>query len=466
MSSSRSSPSLLEKLARQRLTELRAGRARTAAVERLDPGALDLLDFIPAVRANYERPEHLAQILDVFSRTEHSAVKALISAPPQHAKTTTVMMGCAWRLKRNPALSIGYASYSDNIARTKSREARDYAIAAGVELRDDSSAASEWLTTGGGGMHARGIGGGFTSLGMQLLVVDDPHKDRAEAESALARQRVYDWFVSVADTRVHPGGSKIIFHTRWHPDDLIGRLAAEGGWEVYNLPAITETGAPLWHRRPLDFLAERRRQSEYDWWSLWMGAPRPRGGEVFKGVKFYDELPKRFRIGKGLDLAYSAKTRADFSSSVVLVEHDDLYYVVDVRRAHEEVPAFARSLRAADLSWPGRWHWFCSTTERGLAHLLTDEGVKVDDEQASQDKFLRAQPVSVAWNEGRVLVPRDAPWLKDFVEEVTSFTGVTDRHDDQVDALASAFESLRWMPAPRATSGGFETQNPETRPIG
>jgi predicted phage terminase large subunit-like protein len=246
---------------------------------------------------------------------------------------------------------------------------------------------------------------------------------------------------------------------------LIGRLSLETkitddgrtvpAWEIINLPAIREDGTPLWHRRPLSFL-EQHRANDYDWWSLWMGHPRPRGSSVFRGVKFYDELPKRYRIGKGVDLAYTAKTHADWSVGIVLVRGEDehghpLYFVVDVQREQSDVPTFATRLEACDIRWPGAWHWFCSTTEKGVAQLVTARGVHVDPVLATADKFVRAQPVATAWNEGRVLVPRNAPWLKSFVDEIGLFTGVGDRRDDQVDALASAFTSCSQISDPPRT---------------
>lgn len=389
----------------------------------------------------------------LFAEAERREVRALVSVPPQFGKTETILHGCAWLLARHPEWSFGYSSYSSEIVRSKSRSARDYARLAGVQFRDDATSTSEWRTRHGGGMLARSIGGSLTSMGLNVLVVDDPHKDREDAESALSRQRIHDWFTSTARTRVHPGGSIIVCHTRWHSDDLIGRLSKElkpdgsPQWEVINLPAIDAGGNPLWHQRPKSFLDEARRASEYDWWSLYMGSPRPRGTSVFRGVSFYDELPKlRYRVGKGVDLAYTAKTRADWSTSVVMLEANDEYYVTDVRRAQVEAPDFIRELAMVDVVWPGPWHWFSSSTERGLADVVTDLGdlgVVIEAVLATADKFVRAQRFAAAWNDRRVHVPRNAPWLKAFVDELGAFSGVGDRKDDQVDGAVSAFERLQ-----------------------
>jgi hypothetical protein len=151
-------------------------------------------------------------------------VRACVSVPPRHAKTETVLHGIAWLLRRHPDWPVAYVSYAADIARSKSRQARDYAARAGVTLRDDSAALHEWRTPAGGGLLATGVGGPLTGHGVRLLIVDDPFKNRSEADSPTVRETVHGWFTSTAMTRVEPGGSVLVVHTRWHPDDLIGRL--------------------------------------------------------------------------------------------------------------------------------------------------------------------------------------------------------------------------------------------------
>jgi phage terminase large subunit-like protein len=213
-----------------------------------------------------------------------------------------------------------------------------------------------------------------------------------------------------------------------------------------------------------------------------MCSPRLKGESVFRGLTFYDRPPTRYRVGKGVDLAYTAKTRADYSCGLVLLQGGqdeqgrDLYYVSAVKRAQCEVPDFARELAALNVTYPGgAWHWFCSTTEKGVAQVVTADGVHIAPVIATKDKFQRAQAVAVAWNEGRILVPRtlgaalgeqaqpddfdrEPPWLKAFVDELGAFTGVGDRHDDQVDALSSAFETVRHDMGTSSTIPGAGTR--------
>lgn len=459
----------IRQAARQEL----ARRAKTA--ERL-------VDFIPRVSPKYLRPNHLVKLLDVLERTERGPVRAIINVPPRHAKTETLLHALAYRLARRPWENVGYVTYADRVANEKSVFAREYAARAGVVLRDDANRLNRWVTPQLGGAIFTSIGGSITGLGVNVLIVDDPHKDREDAESPAAREKVWNWYIGTALDRVETGGSVVVCQTRWHPDDLTGRLLtqhAQDGWEVINLPALgfdqpdgsrvaDEEGDALWPERwPREELLKKKRD-DYEWRSKFQQSPVGRGGTLFRGAKFYDTLPVRYRVGKGVDFAYTAKTRADFSTAVVLLEHEDLYYVVDVKRAQCEVPDFAGVLAALDIAHPtGSWHWFCSTTEKGVAQLLTDRGVYVEPVLATADKFVRAQPVATAWNEGRVLLPRDAPWLKDFVDELGLFTGVGDKHDDQIDALVSAFESVRYRAEePRIVPGDGSRWSGDERGFG
>ncbi len=409
------------------------------------------------------RPTHLTPLLDLLERTEREPIRAIVNLPPRHSKTETILHSIAYRLARRPWETIAYVTYGHSLAVSKSRLAREYAIRAGLQLRGDAASVHEWRTHEMGGALFTSIGGALIGQGANVLIIDDPHKDRPEAESALAREAVWEWYTGTGYHRLEPGGSVIICQTRWHPDDLTGRLLREQpheNWQVVSLPALgrdvdgtrvaDEDGDPLWPEQwSREALLQKRGINEYEWRSQFQQSPVGRGGAVFRGVRFYSQLPVRYRIGKGIDLAGTAKTRADFSASVVLLEHDDLYYVVDVRRQQSEAPDFAAVLAQVNVMYPtGAWHWFCSTTEKLAAQLLTDRGIQVDAELATADKFVRAGPVATAWNEGRVLLPRDAPWLKAFVNELGMFTGLTDKHDDQVDALASAFHNVRYAHAP------------------
>src|SRR5690606_18685649 len=190
------------------------------------------------------------------------------------------------------------------LANSKSRTARRLAVDAGVSLADDAKTVSEWRTPEGGGLLATGVGGPLTGQGITGLgIIDDPLKNRLEAESALMRDRIWEWFTDVSASRLDPGASAIVVATRWHSDDLSGRLIADG-WEYVNLPAINDDGQALWPERyDLERLREIEKQvGAYTWASLYQGQPVPRGGAVFDGVTTYDALPEGpYRAAVGFD---------------------------------------------------------------------------------------------------------------------------------------------------------------------
>lgn len=265
---------------------------------------------------------------------------------------------------------------------------------------------------------------------------------------------VYDLMVEGAENFVANGF--VVHNTRYHPDDLIGYLwqrdkenpdeKTREGWEYVNMPAIDDDGKALWPEQySVEELNKIRARNEYEWSSMYQGQPRPRGGAVFNGTAFYDELPDEIPNGQsiGIDLAYTAKTYSDYSVLVSCTCYGDKLYITNVRRKQCEASVFAEEIRTEKRLNPSATvFWWIGGIEKGIVTLLKQMGLHIRAEVARADKFVRAQAVASAWNQKRVLLPKDAPWLESFVSEVLSFTGVGDVHDDQVDALAAAYDPL------------------------
>jgi len=219
-------------------------------------------------------------------------------------------------------------------------------------------------------------------------------------------------------------------------------------WVHVRLPAVDASGKALWPERySAAKLAEIREQvGEYVWQSLYQQQPYSRGGQLFSGdVQFYDERPgleRPMRTRIGVDLAYSTRAAADYSVAIVLGEVEGVSYLLDVVRMQVRAPEFRAALGALQARHYGApCLAFIGGQERGILDLFGEAGIHIDGRPATQDKFTRAQPVAAAWNSGRVLVPRAAPWLDAVVSEIVSFTGSGDVHDDVVDALAAAFDA-------------------------
>lgn len=401
--------------------------------------------------------EALADAERALIDPKRDPVFIILSVPPQHGKSTLVYSWLVRLLGRYPYLNHAYITYGAALSKKQSRRALRVAEAAKVSLARDTL--DHWDTGHGGGIAWTSIGGSLTGDPVSgVAITDDPFKDRKEAESPTQRDTVWAFHQDVMDTRCHPQASQIVINTRWHVDDLSGRLIKEQGrveeggqWRVINLPAISVDGLgeerALWPEgRPLDWLRKKRRnRTAYEWASIYQGEPIPKGGSLFEVSTTcrLEDVPTMGRVSVGVDLAYSAKTTGrDYSTAVVLREHGDKVYVIDVRRIQggtTQFEAILEDLRALYNVTP-RWH--ASGIERGSADFFKRDGYPIRVVAATADKFQRALPVAARWNAGEVLVPFDAEWSKVFREEVESFTGVGDRHDDQVDALASAFDGL------------------------
>lgn len=437
-------------------------------------GGRSILEYIPRISPIMPggvpgiSPMHLRCIAEQIALAEYQPLRVCISVPPRHGKTELILHSIAWWLQRHPEHTIAYCSYSGDIANGKSVRARDISIASGVPIRGDMARAGEWRTVSGGGLLAAGIGGPLTSHGANLVIVDDPIKNREEAESPTTRQKVWEWFTSTAMTRLTPTGSVIVVHTRWHGDDLIGRLKKQGGWTIINLPVVDESsGQFLWPEGGwTKEVMEKRRVDvgEYDWWALFMGEPRPRGGRLFDTPTYYERPVliggpgNPVRIMMACDPAATAKTHADYS--VIIVgsvymgpDKMPMIDVLDVHRVQVEIPRLVQTLMYYQQRYKAAVGIEAVGGFKGVPQTLRQQlrGVKIIDIKPVQDKFTRALPASAAWNSGRIRLPGvrgqggelgpdpSKPWLGVFLNEVHEFTGVGDEYDDQVDALSHLY---------------------------
>jgi phage terminase large subunit-like protein len=416
-------------------------------------GGESILSFIPRVSPRYTTPYHLRPVCDALARARTGGVKICLSVPPRFGKTETILHSLAWRLQLDnlPETEIAYITYEANLARAKSLKVQEMAMRANMRL-GKSSAGHEWFTAGGAVVRATGVGGPLTGNGARLLVIDDPLKNREEAESPVIREKIWDWFTSTAMTRVEPGGSVIVLHTRWHDDDLIGRLEegmAGDDWEFVNIPAVLDEGLvsqrSLWPERwPLEeLLGKRRLVGEYDWSSLFMGQPRPKGGRLFKDPARYDlhDPTGKFYV-VGCDPAATESTASDYSVICVMATSgrpgtlEQRVEIVDVWRGQVEIPALVKRLKATAQEWgpPGLGAPVIVEGVGGfkaVPQMLRDidRKVRILAVSPTTDKFVRAQACAAAW-------------VRPFVNEVTKFTGVKDKKDDQVDAMVHAFNGI------------------------
>lgn len=439
-------------------------------------GDLPIVELIPRLNPANERPYHLPWLLGELELAidPHEGQRyRWFSVPPRHWKTTTLEHAIAKHLIRWPDQTVLFVTHTEDYARKVSRNVRKLVLQAGLRLSRVIDRQDEWELETGGGLVAKAINSGVAGRGFRLIVCDDPFKGRDDAKSKARRDSIADIIDDDLLTRLSPDGTLFLVHTRWHPDDAIGRFKKRDDWQGLNIPALSvndngEEEALLPSRWPVPYLRGIRKANPYKFASLYQGEPLLPGEALFREPARFDWPDARptagYQVAYGVDLAYSERTIGDWSVCLRLLRVDTgtfeidpetkkrnrifHYYVVDVQRKHVDAPSFALTLKAMHSAEPGPMRWDRNTVEEGSAQFIKKKLPQgaFRDVLAKGDPVQRVQYVSEQWNLGRVLVPQgeDRPdWVDDFVDELTTMTGVRDPHDDQAVALASAFELLR-----------------------
>lgn len=253
-----------------------------------------LLDFAPQIVFDYQPASHHALICDRLEAVERGDIdRLMIAMPPRHGKSQLASrLFPAWCMGRNPRTQIIAASYNSDLANDFGRDVRNIvgsqefaAIFPGVALSVDSKAANRMNTNKGGTYIAAGVGTAVTGRGARIALIDDPFKDRAEADSERVRDTVWAWYQSTLYTRLMPGGAVVVINTRWHDDDLSGRLLnGRDKWELLELPAINGDGEALWPEwYPVDALERIKANiGPREWSALYQQQPQPDEGTFFQ----------------------------------------------------------------------------------------------------------------------------------------------------------------------------------------
>lgn len=399
--------------------------------------------------------------------------RLIIAIPPRHSKSETISHYTpVWALDQFPWMKVILCSYEASFARSWGRRVRntiqEHQDKLRVRIAEDSQAAEGWHTTAGGGMSTAGAGGPITGKGADLLIVDDPFKNAEEADSATIRDKVWDWWQSTARTRVEPGGTIVVLHTRWHEDDLIGRLIQQAEadpeadqWEVITFPAIAEDGdvlgrAPgeaLWPWRwPVERLRKIAKAVGARWWNAqYMGRPAPVEGGILKRGwwRFYRRAPSGLNeMIQSWDMAFKDTRTSDYVVGQVWGRKGADRYLLDQVRARMDFPATLAALRTLSAKWPGAHLKLIEGKANGPAVIAAANreipGLVEVEPQGS--KVARASAASPYLEAGNVWLPDPtiAGWVHDFIEECAAFPNGA--HDDQVDAMTQAL--IRFMDAP------------------
>ncbi len=402
--------------------------------------------------------------------------RLMIFMPPRHGKSEFASHYFpAWFLGNFPDQRVMLASYEATFAASWGRKVRETVTeAAGrnlfpVRVAAGNSAVSDWgleqydgqrwrLTTGG--MVTAGVGGALTGRGFNLGIIDDPVKNAEEAQSSVYREKAWDWYNSTFATRAEPNAATIIIETRWHQDDLAGRVLANATepWEVIKLPALAEEddvlgrqpGEPLWPERyNAEALDTIRRESGSFWWSaMYQQRPTAREGGFFKRHWFdlVDVVPVQVASRARYWDKAATEGGGDYTVGVRMSRTaDGVFYIEDVIRDQLSSGAVRQTiLQTAALDGvdtpigmeqePG------SSGKDVIAAYRRDlAGYTFKGEPATGSKEVRADPLASQAEGGNVKLVR-GPWNEAFIEELCSFP--QGAHDDQVDAASGAFGML------------------------
>ena len=425
--------------------------------------------------------------------------KITVSMPPRSGKShLSSEFFPVWLLHKHPDWKIGLISHSPSLATSWGRSVRrvieEYGAQLGIELAKDAGAVSDWETTKGGGIISRSAPGqSITGYGFKILLIDDPVKNFATAHSEDARNKLWQWWTGDAFTRLEPPSLTVVVGTRWHEDDMIGRLLSkehEGNpddWEVISFPAIAENDdvlgrapgepiiSPIIDESQTEAVERwdevRESVGEYAWAALYMQRPSPAQGAIFETDKFrywttdpemlIDDDPSvrlidplRMSHARWIDSWDAAFKGTDSSDFVVgqrwAIDGKDRFLIEQERDRWSFTQTVERVKRwETDAVVGSNWVYEKLIEDKANGPAIIDtlkthvQGIKPITPKSSKEA--RARAVTPEVEAGHIYLPHpDEPgneWVRDLVSECRAFP--SGANDDQVDAMTQVLNHVR-----------------------
>jgi len=431
--------------------------------------------FIKAVMPEYVFNWHHLVLIDALQRlAERRFERLIVMMPPRHGKSELVSrLFPAWCFARNVEEQIILASYSADLASAMNRDAQRIITGDAYRRIFPGTKLSEGKETGlvrnnsrfdivgsKGYLISAGVGGGITGAGATVGIIDDPVKNAQEADSHAYRNTAWEWYTTTFKTRFEPGAIEVICQTRWHEDDLTGRILAqiESGesqtaTEIINFPALCEhpeqyreIGEALWegkyNRKKL--LGIQHDLGSRAWNALYQQRPAPEEGNLIKRDWFDQYDPRKVDLSGTpvnffFDTAYTEKEHNDPTAGIAYVKRGEDYYVLECRAEWldfleqtkfildfcEENGYGVRSLARVEPK----------ATGKSIVQVLKRQTKLniLESEPPKDSKIARVNSIAARLEAGRVLLPKGAAWVAGFLDECAAFPNGA--HDDRVDCL-------------------------------
>jgi predicted phage terminase large subunit-like protein len=424
---------------------------------------------------------YISPYLDRIANRERLFI--IVELPPQHGKSTFITETFpAYFLCKNPDKLAMVVSYSEELYKKFGRKNREKFRLYSDELFDlklssEIASVSEWgIDNHLGQLYSTSILGGATGRGSDLLIIDDPVKNRAEAESKTIRDKIYSEWRDTFYSRLSANGSVIIIMTRWHEDDLAGRLLKEKTlpWIEIKIPAIAEE-KDLLDRKVGDALApEIGKDEEWaeqtkavtgsrGWASLYQQRPTPAGGDIFKRswAKYYvPSIEMKVRLGLGDDVkvmpssfsqqiqswdcTFKDKSTSDYVAGQVWARDNADFYLLDRHHERMGIVETMRAIQSLTARWPEATEKLVEDKANGTAviEMLQKKIPGMVAVNPQGGKEVRAQAVAPFWESGNVYVPHPLwkAWTDEVLDELEAFPNGA--HDDDVDSMSQALVKM------------------------
>lgn len=410
----------------------------------------------------------------------------VITTPPQHGKSQSITETLpSWYLGRHPSKHVIEISYNEDFAikfgRRNKRKIEEFGEDIfGVKIAKDNNRAVEFETTEHGGMLSRGVGTGVTGQPADLMIIDDPIKNKKEAFSKSRRDLIYEEWLMSFKTRLAPGAKVVIIMTRWHEDDLAGRLLAEEeNIKLLRFPCECEDEDSVIEKKlgrkigdalcpeigkGNEWLAEYKkglvsREGSMTWNALFQGRPTAMEGNVIERDwwDFYEELPQINTWVMSVDAAFKDDDRSDFVAIQVWGKSHADIYLIDAVKKHLSFPDTIVEIRRLRAMYPE-----CKTTliedranGSAIIRMLRYEMSGIIPIQPIGSKMARVQAILGAIESGNVHLPKNKRFVGEFIEECSAFPNAA--HDDQVDCMSQALNRLIYQ---RGTAQPKKVKNP------